>query len=98
MKAMNWTLKERLADCVCSTTTTSAPEECATPNTIPVLQVIQRINKVKKVTDCSKKCKARADCEYYKWKNHKKANKRQCFLMKISFKPKKNWFSAPRDC
>jgi hypothetical protein len=79
-------------------TTTSAPEECADKDTIPVLRVIEKLKKVKTVLDCSKKCIANPDCDYYKWKTHKKANKRQCHLMQIQYIPKRNWWSGPRNC
>merc|ERR1712130_1052015 len=47
---------------------------------------------------CSKKCIQNPDCDYYKWKTHKKASKRQCHLMQIQYIPKRNWWSGPRNC
>jgi len=81
-----------------TTTTTSAPEECADKDKIPVLRVIEKLKKVKTVEDCSKKCIQNPDCDYYKWKTHKKASKRQCHLMQIQYIPKRNWWSGPRNC
>merc|ERR1712130_816223 len=81
-----------------TTTTTSTPEQCADKDKIPVLRVIEKLKKVKTVEDCSKKCIQNPDCDYYKWKTHKKASKRQCHLMQIQYIPKRNWWSGPRNC
>merc|ERR1712130_516311 len=84
---------------------TSAPEPWTceyssegSGTTIPVLRVIGKLKKVKTVEDCSKKCNQNPDCDYYKWKNHKKASRRQCHLMQIQYIPKSNWWSGPRYC
>merc|ERR1712192_101023 len=81
-----------------TTTTTAAPEDCAAKDTIPVLRTIAKLKKVKTVSDCFKKCLQNTDCDYYKWKTHKKASKRQCHLMQIQYIPKRNWWSGPRNC
>merc|ERR1712130_433933 len=80
-----------------TTTTTSAPEECAQKDTIPVLRVIEKLKKVKTVEACSQKCIQNPDCDYYKWKTHKKVAKRQCHLMQIQYIPKRNWWSGARN-
>jgi len=79
-------------------TTTSAPEECAEKDMIPYLRVIKKLKKIKTVEDCSKKCIQNPDCDYWKWKTHKKVAKRQCYLMQIQYIPKRNWWSGPRKC
>ena len=42
--------------------------ECAEKDTIPVLRVIEKLKKVKTVSDCAKKCIQNPDCDFYKWK------------------------------
>jgi len=81
-----------------TTAPTSAVEECAEKDTIPVLQTVEKLKRVETVSACSEKCNEDPACDYYKWKNHKKANKRECHLMKIQYNPARNWWSAPKNC
>jgi len=81
-----------------TTAPTSAVEECAGEDTIPVLQTIEKQKKVENVSACSQNCNEDPACDYYKFKNHKKANKRECHLMKVQYTPAKNWWSAPKNC
>ena len=52
--------------------------ECAGKDTIPVLRTIEKLKKVKTVSDCSQKCIQNPDCDYYKWKVTQKQSK--CIL------------------
>merc|ERR1719295_598223 len=81
-----------------TTAPTSAVEECAGEDTIPVLQTIKKQKGVETVSVCSQNCNEDPACDYYKFKNHKKAKKRECHLMKIGYSPAKNWWSAPKKC
>jgi len=72
---------------------------CAEQDMVPVrLRILSKLKKVKTVEDCSKECLQNDDCDYYKWKTHKKVNRRLCYLMQIQYVPKKNWWSGPKNC
>ena len=42
--------------------------ECAEKDTIPTFRVIEKLKKVKTVSDCTNKCIHNPDCDFYKWK------------------------------
>merc|ERR1712227_732117 len=83
------------------TTTTAAPPvggPACEPGKQPYFQMIQRIKKVKSWADCRDKCNTHSDCEYWRWKNNKKVAKRQCYLLKVGYKPKSGWASGAKYC
>jgi len=96
--AKNWWSAPKNCTTTTNIITASAVEECAEKGTIPVLQTFKRVKKVESVSACSQKCNEDPACEYYKWKNAKKANKRDCQLMRVKLVAKKKWSSAPRNC
>jgi len=98
IKAKNWSSGPKNCLTTTNTVTTSAVEDCADEDTIPVLQTIEKLKRVETVSACSEKCNQDSACEFYKWKNHKKEKKRECHLMEIQFVSSKKWWSAPRNC
>jgi len=72
---------------------------CAMKNKIPAkLKRIKILKAVKKVEDCIKECEQDPGCEYYKWKTSKKASKRTCELMKMTYKSRNKFYSGPLAC
>merc|ERR1719219_931159 len=75
------------------TTTTEPAPECENGKYPKKLQVYKKMKKVKKWTTCRNSCNSDPNCEYFKWKNHKKWQKRQCFLMKLVWQSSNGWVS-----
>ena len=72
--------------------------DCRQGNTIPIINVFKTFRRTRTVRDCVEKCLAVTDCEYYKWKNHRKLQRRTCWLMKTGLITKKNFTSGPKYC
>merc|ERR1719435_300779 len=81
-----------------TTTTTTTPAACYEEKKIPVLKTVKTIKKVKTVARCWEQCKKAANCDYYKWKTHKKAQRRICYLMQIQWKTSSKFTSGPQKC
>ena len=43
-------------------------------------------------------CDDDADCDYFRFKDNRKAKKRICYLMKVVFTPKNGFTSGERFC
>ena len=67
-------------------------------NTVPIMQVFKTFRRTLTVCDCVEKCLAVTDCEYHKWKTHRKWQRRTCWLMKTGLITKKNFTSGPKYC
>merc|ERR1712128_280378 len=73
---------------------TAAPgaTPCQQKNKIPVLKGAKK-KKVKKNTDCQALC---TDCMRWNYKTHKKAGKRICYLLSVTYGNKKGYTSGER--
>merc|ERR1711953_140050 len=81
------------------TTTTAEPgPECKEDEVPQKFQTLEKIKKVQFWEDCRDACNARADCDYFKYKDHNQLKKRICFLMKVQFSNKNNWHSGEQFC
>merc|ERR1711909_18435 len=78
--------------------TTTTPAACYENKKIPVLKTVKTIKKVKTVAQCWDQCKKASNCDYYKWKTHKKAQRRICYLMQIQWKTSNKFTSGPQKC
>merc|ERR1712045_570390 len=76
------------------TTTTEPAPDCENGKYPKQLKPYKKIKKVKKWNQCRDMCNDDPDCEYFKWKDHKKWQKRQCFLMKIIWQASNTWVSG----
>jgi len=80
------------------TTTTEPAPDCENGKYPKQLKVYKKIKKVKKWTTCRNSCNSDPECEYFKWKNHKKWQRRQCFLMKLVWQSSNGWVSGEKFC
>merc|ERR1711909_19224 len=81
-----------------TTPTTTTPAACYEKGKIPVLKTVKTIKKVKTVAQCWDQCKKASNCDYYKWKTHKKWKRRVCYLMQIQWKTSNKFTSGPQKC
>merc|ERR1719397_1464194 len=81
-----------------TTPTPTTTTECEHGKYPKQLKVIKKIKKVKKWTQCRDLCNNDSDCEYFKWKDHKKWQKRQCFLMIVAWLDNSSWISGAKFC
>lgn len=77
--------------------TTTAEAMCE-EDQLPYMVVYRSFKRSKNWSDCRDACNDDSECQYFKWKNVRKWQKRTCYLMKISYRAKKNWVSGARFC
>lgn len=70
---------------------------CNQNGKVPSLKVVKIIKKVKTVETCEKECKAASNCDYFKWRNYKRWEKR-CYLMKFQYVKSNKFISGPQNC
>jgi len=80
------------------TTTTEPAPECENGRYPKALKPYRKIKKVKRWTQCRDSCNDDDRCEYFKWKNHKKWQKRMCFLMEVTWQASNTWVSGEKFC
>jgi len=95
-------------------TSPSTPSSPSTPPTTPTtpgtgpacveeeipqkVKFYEKIRSVETWEDCRDACNADTRCDYFKWKDNTKLQKRVCFLMEVVWVPKDNWVSGERNC
>jgi len=96
---------------MCSEVSTSAPTttpsttappttntECQDGKFPKQLKPYKKIKKVKNWTQCRDQCNDDPRCEYFKWKDHKKWQKRICYLMEVIWQASSVWVSGEKFC
>merc|ERR1712154_713829 len=96
---------------MCSEVSTSAPT--TTPSTTPPptttsecqegkfpkqLKPYKKIKRVKNWTQCRDQCNDDPRCEFFKWKDHKKWQRRICYLMEVIWQASSVWVSGEKFC
>jgi len=71
---------------------------CNPDDSINALKAFKKIKKVKTKELCRDECTDNEECQFFNFKDNKKANKRICYLLKVEAKFKKGFFSGPRGC